>query len=91
VAKASPPTTGSFSVNWNGEKIDNVSSALSAKEFQDSIQSFKNMGFVSVIRSKDCAGYKWRIKWVNGGDKPQLQVFIFIYLNRLYFSARFFF
>lgn len=43
------------------------------------LESLKDFGSVSVDRSKDCSGYKWNIKWTNGGDKPQLTI-VTIYL-----------
>ena len=32
------------------------------------------MGQMSVTRSKDCAGYKWSIRWESGGDKEPLSI-----------------
>lgn len=32
------------------------------------------MGQMTVTRSKDCAGYKWNIRWESGGDKEQLSI-----------------
>jgi hypothetical protein len=38
------------------------------------LQSLKEIGSVTVKRSKDCAGFKWTVKWESGGDKKPLTV-----------------
>ena len=38
------------------------------------LQSLNDIGSVSIKRSKDCAGYKWNVKWTDGGDKKPLKV-----------------
>lgn len=34
----------------------------------------KNFGQTTVKRSKDCAGFKWSVRWENGGDKSEFTV-----------------
>ena len=41
---------------------------------KDYIQSFNGIGSLKVVRSKDCAGYKWDINWLSGGDKNPFNV-----------------
>jgi hypothetical protein len=38
------------------------------------LQSLQGMGNLNVSRSKDCAGYKWRVEWIDGGDKKPITV-----------------
>ena len=38
------------------------------------LSSTINFGNAKVTRSGDCSGFKWNVKWLNGGDKPQLLV-----------------
>ena len=38
------------------------------------MQSLQGIGNLNVVRSKDCGGYKWGIKWVDGGDKLPISV-----------------
>ena len=45
------------------------------------LQSLIDIGSVSVKRGKDCAGFKWNVKWANGGDKKSLSVSIFFSKN----------
>jgi hypothetical protein len=41
---------------------------------RDYLQSFNGIGSLSVVRSKDCAGYKWSINWLSGGEKKPINV-----------------
>ena len=45
------------------------------------LESLKDFGSVNIERSKDCSGYKWGIKWINGGDKAQLKIVIIYQIN----------
>ena len=76
--KASPPVTGSFDFSWNGQDINEILSNISDSNLGQFMQSFKNAGFLNVVRSKDCAGYKWNMKWNNGGFKPPITVTIIL-------------
>lgn len=38
------------------------------------LQTFDEMGNLIVTRSKDCAGYKWHIEWIDGGNKNSINV-----------------
>ena len=70
--KASPPVTGTFDVSWNGATISGIKADASENDFANLFQS--NTGFLTVKRTKDCAGYKWNVKWVNGGNKPAMSI-----------------
>ena len=74
--RASPPVTGSFDLSWNGQDINEILSNISESNLGQVMQSVKNAGFLNVVRSKDCAGYKWNLKWGNGGYKPPFTVII---------------
>ena len=39
-----------------------------------SLESLDGMGKLTVVRTKDCAGYKWNIRWNNGGVQPPITV-----------------
>ena len=51
-----------------------VSSSSSANDFRNLLQSIKGMGEITVTRSKDCAGFKWEVDWINGGNQIPLTV-----------------
>lgn len=38
------------------------------------LQTLPGVGSLNVTRSKDCAGYKWRVEWLNGGNKLPISV-----------------
>jgi hypothetical protein len=38
------------------------------------LQTLPGIGNLNVTRSKDCAGYKWRVEWMNGGNKLPISV-----------------
>ncbi|CAF0710276.1 unnamed protein product [Brachionus calyciflorus] len=73
-SQSSPPVTGSFDLAWNGQSLRNIPSNVSENVLKDYIDSLKNFGSSNIIRSKDCAGYKWSIKWLNGGDKSDFSI-----------------
>lgn len=41
---------------------------------QNYLNSIKGIGLTNVTRSQDCAGYKWTVKWLTGGDKPLMSL-----------------
>ena len=40
------------------------------------LQGINGIGSLKVARSNDCAGFKWRVEWFNGGNKEPIQVTI---------------
>lgn len=38
------------------------------------LESAEKMRQLIVVRSKNCAGYKWRVTWQTGGSKPRIQI-----------------
>ena len=74
VSSASQPVTGLFSLQWNGQELDKIPANVSEKELANYLQSLAGFGQSNVIRSKDCSGYKWRVKWVDGGNKDSIKV-----------------
>lgn len=53
-----------------------IGANIDDESLKNYLESAKEMGQVSVERSKNCAGYKWRIKWQSGGSKPQITIVI---------------
>ena len=51
-----------------------VPSDINENDLRNLLQSQADFGYIQVTRSNDCAGYKWRFKWLSGGDKPQFIV-----------------
>ena len=72
--EASPGVTGHFSLTWNGETLSEIPANIEEDEFSSLLESIPSFGFAKVTRSKDCSGYKWNIKWLNGGDKETLTI-----------------
>ena len=66
---ASARVTGTFDLAWNGNFLRNIDASISAYNLTALIQSLNGFGSVSVVRSKDCYGYKWNVKWSSGGKK----------------------
>ena len=56
------------------KKILDISSDISEYDLTNLLQSITNFGYVIVKRSKDCAGFKWLIKWINGGNQDSLTI-----------------
>lgn len=71
---ASPSVTGSFDLAWNNQVISGINASVSESSLRDYLQSLKGIGSLNVQRSKDCAGFKYRVKWVDGGDKLPISV-----------------
>jgi len=71
-AESSPPVTGTFDVSWNGSTISGIKADASENDLANLLQS--QTGFLTVKRTKDCAGFKWNVKWVNGGNKPAISI-----------------
>jgi hypothetical protein len=38
------------------------------------LATLQGFGTATVQRSKDCAGYQWKVKWNNGGKKDLMQI-----------------
>jgi len=74
VSAASPPVTGHFDLAWNGHTLGQLAANLSAGDLALLLESIPGFGRNQVTRSKDCAGFKWRVRWENGGDKLPLTV-----------------
>jgi hypothetical protein len=51
-----------------------ISANIDQNSFRDYLQSLQGIGNLNIVRSKDCGGYKWRVKWVDGGDKLPISV-----------------
>jgi hypothetical protein len=74
VSKASQPIGGTFDLSWNGKTLSNLRANMSADDLANYLQLWDDFGQAIVTRTKDCAGYKWSVKWLTGGRKPALTV-----------------
>ncbi len=54
--------------------LKGISSQATDLQIRNLLQSVEGIGTVKVTRSKDCAGFKWRIEWTEGGKKIPLKV-----------------
>ncbi|RMZ95339.1 fibrocystin-L isoform X1 [Brachionus plicatilis] len=89
---ANPPVTGAFNVSWNGTIFNEIAANIDERSLKNYLESVKQMGQVTVERSKNCAGYKWRIKWQSGGSKPQLSIILLMFRSgsqKFYFTKYF--
>ena len=50
---------------------------VTADALEKYMQSIKDIGTLQIIRSGDCAGYNWNVRWNNGGTKEQIKVYIY--------------
>ncbi|CAF0756351.1 unnamed protein product [Brachionus calyciflorus] len=73
-SEASPPVKGNFDLSWNDQSLSDIPADITEYSLKSTLESVRNFGRVSVQRSKDCSGYKWRVKWIDGGDKPSLTI-----------------
>lgn len=74
VSAASPRVTGTFDLAWNDQSIRGINASVSAEELTLLVQSMENLGTVTVTRSKDCHGFKWALKWRDGGYKSRFTI-----------------
>jgi len=74
VSAASPPVTGHFDIEWNGQKLLQVPANISEYDLKLLLESLPEFGQAYVERSKNCSGYKWRVRWEKGGEKLPLTV-----------------
>jgi hypothetical protein len=54
--------------------FEDISADSSENDLKNYLQSLRAFGSVEAIRSKDCSGFKWRIKWNDGGRKTPFAV-----------------
>ncbi len=54
--------------------LEGISADITSTGLKNFLESLKDIGSINVQRSKDCAGYKYNIKWLNGGDKQPIAV-----------------
>lgn len=54
--------------------LTGIAADITSTGLKNYLESLKDIGSLNVDRSKDCAGYKYRIKWANGGDKLPISV-----------------
>lgn len=74
ISATSPPVTGTFSLSWNGKSIENIDSMIEAHNLKQMLESVEGFETVDIVRSKNCLGYKWSIKWKNGGLKQDITI-----------------
>ena len=54
--------------------IKDIPADISADDLSTLFDSVPDFGSTVIIRTRDCAGFSWRIKWNKGGIKPLLTV-----------------
>ncbi|XP_076865903.1 fibrocystin-L-like isoform X2 [Brachyhypopomus gauderio] len=73
--KASPPLSGSFSVEIFGQRVEGLATDISAQDLQYALQAIPDLGQLKVDRAGDCRGYWWTIGWLTmPGNQPLLQI-----------------
>nr|XP_055075552.1 fibrocystin-L-like [Misgurnus anguillicaudatus] len=73
--KASPPLTGTFDVLVSGQRIEGLPVDISAVDLQYALQRISELGQLEVVKSGDCRGYTWDIRWVSvAGNQPLLEI-----------------
>ncbi|KAL6460366.1 hypothetical protein MHYP_G00303320 [Metynnis hypsauchen] len=73
--RASPPLSGTFSVESFGQSVEGLAVDISAKDLQYALQGIPELGQLSVTRAGDCKGYSWNIEWLTmPGNQPLLQI-----------------
>lgn len=73
-SQASPPVTGQFNLQWDSNSLNNLAADITEEDMSALLQSMPNFGNTVVKRTQDCSGYKWSIKWLNGGNQPPLSI-----------------
>ena len=71
---ATGPVTGTFSITFSGVTISDIAADIHENDLLSLLQTIPSFGNGKVIRSKDCAGYKWSVKWLSGGTKPDITI-----------------
>lgn len=67
--------TGNFGLEWDGHTLGNIASDIDEYSLSAMFQSIPSFGNAQVtVSRRDCSGYKWTIKWLNGGDKPAITI-----------------
>ncbi|XP_066530272.1 fibrocystin-L-like [Hoplias malabaricus] len=73
--RASPPLTGTFSVQAFGQSVDGLSVNISAEDLRYALQGIPQLGQLGVTKTGTCKGAQWRIEWLTQpGTQPLLQV-----------------
>ncbi|TSK31508.1 Fibrocystin-L [Bagarius yarrelli] len=73
--EASPPLTGTFSVEIFGQTVKDLPVDISADNLKYALQSIPELGLLSVNSKDDCKGYAWEINWLTkAGKQPLLQI-----------------
>ncbi|KAF5901267.1 fibrocystin-L isoform X1, partial [Clarias magur] len=73
--RASPPLSGTFSVEIFGQIVKDLPVNISADDLKYALQGIPDLGLLSVNSTADCKGYLWEIKWLTlPGNQPLLQI-----------------
>jgi len=75
VATASPPVTGTFSLDYDGETVSGLRAGMSAESFKAKLESLSNMKGMGVTFDGHCSAGTWTVKWLtHAGDHPEMTV-----------------
>ncbi|XP_053349466.1 PKHD1 like 1, tandem duplicate 1 [Clarias gariepinus] len=73
--RASPPLSGTFSVEIFGQIVKDLPVSISADDLKYALQGIPDLGLLSVNSTADCKGYLWEIQWLTlPGNQPLLQI-----------------
>ncbi|XP_062842250.1 fibrocystin-L-like [Trichomycterus rosablanca] len=73
--RASPPLTGTFSVNIFDQSVEGLAVNISAEDLKCALQCIPELGQLSVTRTGSCKSYAWTIDWLTiPGNQPLLQI-----------------
>ncbi|XP_054766411.2 fibrocystin-L-like [Lytechinus pictus] len=76
VQRSTPPIQGTFNLaQEGGGEVYGISGQSTASQLKDALETYLDVGDLSVTRSGECTGYRYNIKWNSkGGSQGLLQV-----------------
>ncbi|CAG2210937.1 unnamed protein product [Mytilus edulis] len=73
--EASPPLTGTYNVEFNGETVSGIDYSLENELLADELETMPGIGNLGVKRSGDCANFQYDITFLSRpGDVPPLNI-----------------
>ncbi|XP_052063080.1 fibrocystin-L-like [Mytilus californianus] len=73
--EASPPLTGTYDVEFNGETVTGIDYSLENEVLADVLETIPGIGNLDIQRSGDCANFKYDITYLSRpGDVPPLNI-----------------
>ncbi|VDI83753.1 Hypothetical predicted protein [Mytilus galloprovincialis] len=73
--EASPPLTGTYDVEFNGETVTGIDYSLENELLADELETIPGIGNLGIKRSGDCANFQYDITFLSRpGDVPPLNI-----------------